>query len=69
MESNAELWTVKDLAAMLQLGERTVWRMAWRKAPPLPIRLGRSVRWRRTTIERWIAEQEGARGASGREKS
>jgi len=58
MEVTSELLTVKDLAAALRLGKRTIWRMVSTGALPKPIRLGRSVRWRRATIERWLEEQE-----------
>ena len=57
-ETTAELWTVKDLAAALKLGRRTIWRMVSTGSIPQPIRLGRSVRWRRATIEAWLAERE-----------
>lgn len=59
METTCELWTVKDLAASLKLGVRTIWRMLSTGSIPQPIRLGRSVRWRRATIEAWLAEREG----------
>jgi len=58
MDTTAELWTVKEVAAALKLGQRTIWRMVSTGALPKPIRLGRSVRWRRATIERWLEEQE-----------
>ena len=60
METTVELWTVKDLAAALKLGTRTIWRMVSTGTLPEPIRFGRLARWRRTTIEAWLAEREGS---------
>lgn len=52
--SDAPLIAVKELAVMLQIAERTVWRLNSAKKLPKPIRLGRSVRWRRSDIEAWL---------------
>ncbi len=54
------LLTAADVARVLQVGERTVWRMASRSragvgAFPKPIRIGpKSVRWRWQDIERYL---------------
>ena len=45
-----ELLTVAQVAATLQLSERTVWRMTSTGDLPRPLRFGRAVRWRRQTI-------------------
>ena len=45
-----ELLTVAQVAAMLRLSERSVWRMTSTGELPRPLRFGRAVRWRRQTI-------------------
>jgi len=51
------LLTADEVAALLGVDPQTVRRRAARGEMPKPIRLGRrSVRWRRETIERWIAD-------------
>jgi len=58
--------TVRQVAAMLHLGQRSVWKFATTGELPAPIRIGRSVRWDRSDIEVWIArkrvEAQRARG-------
>lgn len=49
-----KLLTKKELAEMLQLSQRTVYRMVMEKRLPQPIKLGVSVRWRQETIQEWI---------------
>lgn len=53
----AALWCVDDLAAVMRVSSRTVWK--WIASDRLPegavVRLGRSVRIRREVVERWIA--------------
>lgn len=51
----AKLLTVKQLAAVLNLSTRTVWRMHSEGRIPPSVRLGRSVRWRRDEIDEWIS--------------
>jgi len=48
------LMTARELAAQLRIDTRTLRR--WRAAGlvPEPLVFGRSVRWRRTEIEKWI---------------
>jgi predicted DNA-binding transcriptional regulator AlpA len=49
------LWSVKEVAEILSLSPRSVWRyVALGKLPP-PIRLGaRSVRWRASDLQRYL---------------
>ena len=59
------LLTAKDFARVLNVGERTVWRMAsiaaGGSAPfPRPIRIGRQViRWRWQDVEKYLEELAG----------
>ena len=45
-EAPAALWTVKDVAAFLQVSPRSVWRYAEEGKLPRPVKLGRNAcRW------------------------
>lgn len=58
---SSELLNVKDLAKLLSMSVRTVWRLRSAGCLPKPIRIGRSVRWDRADIERWVDELKGGR--------
>ena len=59
------LMTARDVAAVLGVGERTVWRLTSRAEAgfgrfPLPVRLAaRTVRWRWEDVEKYICEHSG----------
>jgi predicted DNA-binding transcriptional regulator AlpA len=50
------VYSAEDIAGLLQISERQVWRL--RDAGLLPgcMRVGRLVRWRRVVIDEWIAK-------------
>ena len=50
----AELLDVRQLAELLQLSKRTLYRLADCGAMPRGLRLGGSRRWRRSEIQRWL---------------
>src|SRR5690606_16763111 len=50
----ALLITADELANLLGLSTRTVWRMHSAGRLPAPIKLGRAVRWRHKEIHAWI---------------
>jgi excisionase family DNA binding protein len=50
------LCDVRTVARMLDCSWRHIYRMADSGKMPRPIRLGSLVRWRKTDIERWLAE-------------
>lgn len=50
----ALLLTVKQVAALLSLGQRTIWKMSAAGRMPAPLRVGRAVRWRRDELMTWI---------------
>jgi len=54
--ANMDLMTVKDLAATLKCGVRSVWKMRDSGKLPPPIHPGgtRLCRWRRADVEEWI---------------
>jgi len=53
------LLNVRETAAFLGISQTTVWKLT--KEGTLPsVKLGRSVKWRRETLERRIEEMESA---------
>ncbi len=50
----SELFTVRELAARMKVSQRQIWKMLSSGKVPEPIRLGRSVRWRKTDIDEWV---------------
>lgn len=48
------LITTKELARLLQVSTRTVWRWLKAGALPPPLRMGGSVRWRLDVVHAWI---------------
>jgi len=51
---DAELITAKELARLLAISERTLYRLKSMGEIPNPVTLGGSVRWRLTEIREWI---------------
>ena len=52
-----QLLTVKDVAAMLKIHPRTVWRMSATGDIPAPLRLAaKTIRWRLKDIETHVAK-------------
>ena len=49
------LLTVKDVAKLLNLAVRTVWRRRSAGEIPPPVEIGGSVRWRPDDLKSWIA--------------
>ena len=48
--------TARQLAILLQVSTRQVWRMLSAGRVPQPVRVGGIVRWRMAEVENWIAE-------------
>ncbi len=44
------------LAAYLSISRRKIWDMNARDSLPIPVRLGRSVRWRKEDIDLWVEQ-------------
>jgi excisionase family DNA binding protein len=61
----AACYTAQDLAALLRISVRQVWRMCDANKLPKPIRFGRAVRWSRPVVDRWL-ETAGAPGSKAR---
>lgn len=47
--------TIDELATILGMSKRTVWRLLAAEEIPEPIRLGGSTRWPLAEVESWIA--------------
>jgi excisionase family DNA binding protein len=54
-EIESLLLSAAEVAALLNISTRTLWRLLSARQVPEPIRLGGSVRWRREEVETWIA--------------
>jgi excisionase family DNA binding protein len=50
----AATYTARDLAALLRISVRQVWRMADAGKLPKPARFGRAVRWARSVVDKWL---------------
>ena len=61
-----ELLTAADLCSLLKLDARTLRVLRHEGRVPEPIRLGRSLRWRRAEVEAWIAGEQSAGHAEER---
>ena len=58
----SEYLTPPEVAQMLRVSEATVYRWALSDATMPVTRAGRTVRFRRTALERWLAQREQGRG-------
>jgi excisionase family DNA binding protein len=58
-----EILTLEEVAAYLKAGRRTVYRFAANGQIPA-FKLGGTWRFRRTELDRWIADRIGTQGAS-----
>ncbi len=67
--SISALLTVMEVAEMLGLSERTVYRLADLGKMPRPVKIGAAVRWRRSELETWIEEGCPASQRKGKKKS
>ena len=48
------MMTADELANTLQISKRQVWRLKAKGAIPKPVKIGTSVRWKRSDILEWI---------------
>ncbi len=56
MEKQA--WTVKEVARMFSVSERTIWKLCSAGKFPPPIRLGRSVRWTTQALDCFLNKRQ-----------
>jgi excisionase family DNA binding protein len=50
------LLTVEDLAKLLRVSVRTVWRLRRNACLPHPVKIGGGVRWRMSDVRAWIEQ-------------
>ncbi len=50
------LLSVKEMAAILSMSTRNIYRLSDEGRMPKPVRIGGSTRWRRADIEKWVAD-------------
>ena len=55
MDETVELLTVREVARLLKLSTRQIWKLSSAGKLPAPVRLGRSVRWRASDLARFLA--------------
>lgn len=55
-DHNIHLLTVEELAALLQVSVRSIWRQVSLGKIPKPKYIGRLARWRQAVIEKWLDE-------------
>lgn len=53
-DSKILLLSVDQVAEMIGISRRTVWRLVSGKEIPLPIKLRGNTRWRRKDIDEWV---------------
>jgi len=53
---NPLLITAAELARMMQISTRTLWRLRSAGQLPEPVRFAGTVRWRLAQIKKWIAD-------------
>lgn len=54
--TSAELIDAREVAILLSIDPRTVFRLRLRKELPQSLKFGGNVRWRRSEIMAWIAQ-------------
>ena len=51
-----QLMTVEDIAKLLHVSVRTVWRLRRNASLPRPVKIGGGVRWRSSDVKAWIEQ-------------
>ncbi|WP_028245495.1 helix-turn-helix transcriptional regulator [Pseudoclavibacter soli] len=54
------LLTIKDLASLLNVSEKTIRNLRAKGQGPRAVKIGGSVRWRRETVDRYLEDMEAA---------
>lgn len=58
--ANQERWlNVHELAEMLNLSERTIWRLVSSNVIPKPLHVGKNARWAPSVVETWVRQLKG----------
>lgn len=51
-----DLLTAREVAHVLRISERSVWRLCSEKKIPAPLHVGGAARWAKTEIEEWFQD-------------
>ncbi|MBL8820377.1 MAG: helix-turn-helix domain-containing protein [Planctomyces sp.] len=54
--TNQALMSARQVAELLNISTRTLWRLKSAGRLPAAIRIGKSIRWRREDLNTWIEE-------------
>ncbi len=54
--TNQALMSARQVAELLNISTRTLWRLKSAGRLPAAIRIGKSIRWRREDLDTWIEE-------------
>jgi excisionase family DNA binding protein len=57
MRSNEDLYSPKELAEMLGIPIKSLYRWNYLRTGPLPLRVGRHVRYRLNDVNDWLEER------------
>ena len=68
-EGIPDLLTAREVAHVLRISERSVWRLCSEKKLPAPLHVGGAARWKKTDIEDWFQRATQARDAAKRNSS
>lgn len=60
MQTHSDFMTIDGLAEMLKVNTDTVYQWRARKMGPPSVKIGATVRYRRSTVLAWLADQENA---------
>jgi excisionase family DNA binding protein len=55
VDSDSLLMTAEEIAKLLQVSVRSIWRLRSAEAIPRPLKIGGSIRWRRDDLLGWIS--------------
>lgn len=55
-DASPALITAAQLAQLLQVSKRTLWRLCSGKLVPEPLRIGGAVRWPLESVKKWILD-------------
>ena len=50
------LLTADEVANLLGVASRTLWRLKSKRAIPMPVKFGGNVRWRAKDLQKWLDE-------------
>lgn len=58
MNSQSELWTADDLSELLRVSKSGIYNLVREQKIPQPLRIGKSMRWDRDDVMRWLNRQK-----------